>query len=53
MAEDKIDSIFLIPIAEKSLDQWVFDTIEPIIIVIDEIMKQLIYVLMEFDRYVH
>ena len=35
---------------EKSLDQWVLDTITPIIIVIDETMKQILTVLIEFEN---
>jgi hypothetical protein len=37
----------------QSLDQWVFDTIVPVVIVIDEIMKQLLSGFEGFDRYVH
>lgn len=35
---------------EKSLDQWVLDTITPIIIVIDETMKQILTILIEFEN---
>lgn len=35
---------------EKSLDQWVMDTITPIIIVIDETMKQILTTLIEFEN---
>lgn len=35
---------------EQSLDQWVLDTITPIIIVIDETMKQILIILIEFEN---
>ena len=41
------------PAEEKSLDQWVVDTISPILIIIYEIMEQIITGLMEFESHVN
>lgn len=52
MADNKLDNDFLILAVSKSLDEWIMDTITPVIIIIDEIMKQLISGFGGFDRYV-
>ena len=42
-----------LPKQEKSIDQWVADTISPILIVIYELMEQMITGLTEFESHVN
>jgi hypothetical protein len=41
------------PAEEKSLDQWVLDTIAPVLIVIYEIIEQVLTALMELENHVN
>jgi len=53
MADNLGNQLFPSIVKEKSLDQWVLDTIEPILIIIYEIMKQIMAGLVEIERYVN
>lgn len=44
------NNLFIIPSESKSIDEWIFETITPIIIVIDEIMKQILTTFTEFEN---
>lgn len=39
--------------SSQSLDQWVFDTMIPIIIVIDQIMEQILFTFTELENGLH